>query len=253
MILWCDGAHDAPENMRRDRALWERAEHGEPGNRLEPVLRLFSFRPAGITLGHAQRPADELDLERCAADGVAWAVRPTGGRAIFHADEWTYALVARLDDPEWGGSPRAVYERIGRLLRDSLGRLGIEAELARGGAPGPPRAPGGAARPCFASTARLELVRQGRKLAGSAQRRGARALIQQGSVLLSDGHLRLVEYQRLPAGARPAARAALQAAAAHAGDVIGPQAPLERWADAIESVCPGVRRVTTLHAGALTA
>ena len=253
MILWCDGAHDAPENMRRDRALWERAERGGPGEPFEPALRLFTFQPAGITLGHAQRPEDELDLERCAADRVAWAVRPTGGRTIFHAEEWTYALVARLDDPEWGGSPRTVYERIGRLLCDSLNVLGIDAALARGGAAGAPRAPGGAARPCFASTARLELVRDGRKLAGSAQRRGARALIQQGSVLLSDGHLRLVEYQRLPEAARPAARAALAAAAGHAGDVIGPRAPLERWADAIERVWPRVRRVAARHAGALTA
>jgi lipoate-protein ligase A len=253
VILWCDGAHDANENMRRDRALWERAERGGPGEHFEPVLRLFAFQPAGITLGHAQRPADELDLERCAADRVIWAVRPTGGRAIFHAEEWTYALVARLDDPDWGGSPRAVYERVGRLLRDSLKALGVDAALARGGAPGAPRALGGAARPCFASTARLELVRDGRKLAGSAQRRGARALIQQGSVLLSDGHLRLVDYQRLPEDARPAARAALAAAATHAGDVIDPHAPLECWADAIERVWPAARRVLQLHVGALTA
>jgi lipoate-protein ligase A len=253
VILWCDGAHDAPENMRRDRALWELAERAEPGERFEPVLRLFTFQPAGITLGHAQRPAEELDLERCAADRVAWAVRPTGGRAIFHAEEWTYALVARLDDPDWGGSPRAVYERIGRLLCDSLKALGVDAALARSGAPGAPRAPGGAARPCFASTARLELVRDGRKLAGSAQRRGARALIQQGSVLLSDGHLRLVDYQRLPEGARPAVRAALAAAAAHAGDVIDPHAPLEHWVEAIERVCPELRRVAAIPVGALTA
>jgi lipoate-protein ligase A len=253
VILWCDGAHDAPENMRRDRALWERAERGGPGDVFEPVLRLFTFQPAGITLGHAQRPEDELDLERCAADRVAWAIRPTGGRAIFHAEEWTYALVARLDDPDWGGSPRSVYERIGRLLRDSLRALGVDAALARGGAPGSPRASGGAARPCFASTARLELVREGRKLAGSAQRRGARAFIQQGSVLLSDGHLRLVDYQRLPEDARPAARTALAAAAAHAGDVIDPHAPLERWAEAIERVTSARRCVAAFQEGALTA
>lgn len=250
-MLWCDGAHDAPGNMQRDRALWERAESDAS---FEPLLRLFTFQPAGITLGHAQRPEEELDLAACAADGIAWAVRPTGGRAIFHAEEWTYSLVARLDDRDWGGSARDSYERIGSLLHDSLRALGVPLELARGGAAGSPRTPGGAARPCFASTARLELVRGGRKLAGSAQRRGSRAFIQQGSVLLSDGHLRLVDYQRVGAGEREALRQALRAASSHAGDVIAPGTPLERWAEAIERVAPWpLRRADPARVEALTA
>ena len=242
MILWCDGAHDAPENMRRDLELWQRAEG--TGAAFEPAMRLFRFEPHGITLGHSQRPEDELDLAQCRADGVTWAVRPTGGRAIFHAEEWTYSVVARLDDPEWGGSQRETFERIGRLLRDSLGGLGVECELARAsGGRLAPRSGGHAAPPCFATTTRLELVRGGRKLAGSAQRRGARAYIQQGSVLLSDGHLRLADYLKLPEPARESARAALAWASMHAGDVVSPAEPLETWADAIERVLGGqVRR-----------
>ena len=51
LTLWHDGSHDAPENMARDSALLERAALGEwPGT----VLRLFTFAPAGITLGRAQ-------------------------------------------------------------------------------------------------------------------------------------------------------------------------------------------------------
>lgn len=243
MILWCDGAHDAPENMRRDLALWSRAESSR--DRFEPVLRLFQFRPAGITLGYAQRPGDELDLARCRAEGVRWAVRPTGGRAIFHDQEWTYSLTAALDDPDWGGSQRATYERIGGMLRDSLAVLGVHTELARAatGDPGP-RAPRGPARPCFASTARLELLREGRKLAGSAQRRGARAYIQQGSLLLGAAHLRLADYLRTPGQSRRRdVRDALAAGSTHAGDAIPAAAPLESWAIALESVLgEGVRR-----------
>src|SRR5258705_2224055 len=79
MILWVDGAHDPRENMRRDERLLAAAEGGALAG---PVLRLFTFAPAGITLGRAQDPARVLDLERCARDRVPWAVRPTGGRAI---------------------------------------------------------------------------------------------------------------------------------------------------------------------------
>src|SRR5436853_3259927 len=96
MLLWCDGGHDPAENMRRDAALLAAAEAdaGAP-----PVLRLFHFVPPGITLGRSQDPARTLDLERCRRDGVPWAVRPTGGRAVFHDAEWTYAFAAPLAHP----------------------------------------------------------------------------------------------------------------------------------------------------------
>ncbi|MEO5989165.1 MAG: hypothetical protein ABIU54_01900, partial [Candidatus Eisenbacteria bacterium] len=80
MILWLDGGHGARENMRRDADLLEAAVSLE---RKEPVLRLFTFAPPGITLGRSQDPARELDLPRLEAAGIEWAVRPTGGRAIF--------------------------------------------------------------------------------------------------------------------------------------------------------------------------
>src|SRR5437867_4328452 len=127
MILWCDGPHEASENMRRDAGLLEAIERGAwPGGAepAEPVLRLFGFVPPGITLGHSQRAEHELDLARCRADGVTWARRPTGGRDIFHSEEWTYSLAAPIADPDWGGALGESYARVSRLILASLGRLG---------------------------------------------------------------------------------------------------------------------------------
>jgi lipoate-protein ligase A len=224
MILWCDGAHDPDENMRRDAALLAAAAAGA-----EPVLRLFAFAPPGITLGVHQDPARELDLGRCRADGVPWAVRPTGGRAIFHAREWTYALAAPIADREWGGALAPAYERASRLVLASLQRLGVPATFAaRPSAPGRP--PGAA---CFASAAAHELVIDGRKVAGSAQRRGAMALLQQGSVLIGGDHCRLADYLLLDAGRRTALRAALDRSTAPLARWLGEDPPLERWAAAL--------------------
>src|SRR5262245_6845578 len=142
--------------MRRDAALLAAAEAGGA-----PILRLFAFSPPGITLGTSQDPAVELDLARCAAHGIAVAVRPTGGRAIFHADEWTYALASPLGDPTWGGSARVTAERIGRWLAASLVTLGIPATLAAGTpTASEERRPGasGPAPPCFATTSRHEVL-----------------------------------------------------------------------------------------------
>ena len=241
MILWCDGGHDPAENMRRDAALLEAAAAGAG-----PVLRLFCFDPAGITLGRAQDPARELDLGRCRAAGLPWAVRPTGGRAIYHDEEWTYSLAAGLADASWGGGLEAAYGRVSTLLVASLVRLGVPAMLAAGTARGDlaPRSARGAAAPCFASTARHEIVVEGRKLVGSAQRRTARALLQQGSVLFGPAHLGLADFLAVPDEVRERVRAELEAASAHAGRWLGTRPPLSRWADALHAeLPPGTRRV----------
>jgi len=248
VILWCDGAHDAPENMERDRALLRAAESGAA-----PVLRLFQFAPPGITIGVHQQAEDELDLGRLEADGVRWARRPTGGRAILHVEEWTYSLATPIADPAWGGSRDDAYRRVSRLVVASLVRLGVPAEFAsardepggRGAGPGPRRA-GGVAPPCFASTARHEVVLQGRKLVGSAQRRTATALLQQGSLLLGPGHLRLVDYLRMPEPDRAPERERLARASTDAGSWLGTDAPLARWADALAAELGGA---ATRHDG----
>jgi lipoate-protein ligase A len=241
MILWCDGGHDPAENMRRDAALLEAVAGGAA-----PVLRLFTFDPPGVTLGRAQDPGRELDLARCRAAGLPWAVRPTGGRAIYHDEEWTYSLAAGLADPSWGGGLEAAYGSVSRLLVASLVRLGVPAVLAAGAARGDlaPRAKVGAAAPCFASTARHEIVLEGRKLVGSAQRRTARALLQQGSVLLGPSHLRLAEYLAIADEARERVRERLERSSAHAGRWLGARPPLARWADALQAELPAdTRRV----------
>jgi lipoate-protein ligase A len=241
MILWCDGNHAPAENMRRDTMLFEQAAAGA-----EPVLRLFGFVPPGITLGHAQDPARELDLDRCRSVGVPWAVRPTGGRAIYHDEEWTYSLAAGVADRSWGGRLDVAYAAASRLLVASLTRLGVPATLAPGSVHGDlaPRSAAGAAAPCFASTARHEIVIEGRKLVGSAQRRTSRALLQQGSVLIGPAHLRLVDFLAIPDVNRERARVALDQASAQAGRWLGMRPPLTRWADALQAeLPPGTRRV----------
>ena len=235
MILWVDGAHHPAENMRRDEQLLACAPE-----RGEPVMRLFTFAPAGITLGRGQGPERELDLERCGAEGIPWARRPTGGRAIFHAEEWTYSLSAPLGNPEWGGGVARAYARVSTLIVASLNRLGVPAAFAAGAprlAQGPRGEPS-PAEPCFSSTARHEIVLGGRKLVGSAQRRAARALLQQGSLPLGEGHLRLVDYLAVSEPHRRELRERLRMRTAHAGDLLGPLPPLERWADALMAELP---------------
>jgi len=239
--LWCDGAHDAPHNMAVDAAALERMAVGGRGT----SIRLFGFSPAGVTLGRAQEPARELDLARLEAEGIAWATRPTGGRAIWHDQEWTFSLVTVLGPEGWALTPSQAYERTGHVLAAAMQHLGVPVTLAPGSprGVGSPRVREGAAPPCFASTARHELVLEGRKFAGIAQRSVRGALLQQGSLLLGPSHARLADYAAVPEHTRESLRARILSEATPAGPWLGRDLRLERFADALASVLPMAVRV----------
>lgn len=239
--LWLDGAHDAHENMARDAAALARAAAGAPG----VLVRLFTFAPRGITLGRAQDPVRELDLARVAEAGLTWAARPTGGRAILHDEEWTFSLVTPLTAEAWAASPSEAYERTGALLATIFQRLGVPVTLAPGSSRGvgAPRRREGPAPPCFASTARHELLLDGRKLAGIAQRASRGALLQQGSLLLGPGHADLARFLAVDEEARASIRSAALEGSAAAGPWLGTDRSLERLAGVWSACWPEARVV----------
>jgi lipoyl(octanoyl) transferase len=168
--------------MALDEALMEGVRAGGP-----PVLRLYRWRPSCLSLGVNQPALGLYDSDALARLGCDVVRRLTGGRAVLHARELTYAAI--LPD-RLLGSPRDAYTRIHRALAAGLRRLGVEAEL-RG--PLERRAPRPSADPCFADPVEGEVVVRGAKLLGSAQARRGRVLLQHGSLLLDDDQARFAE------------------------------------------------------------
>lgn len=128
------------------------------------TLRLYRFAPAGLSLGRFQDPA----LFAALLVPHEPVRRPTGGGAIFHDDDLTYALT--LDDEPARGA-EDWYALVHDALVAALADCGVRATRLLGGAPHPgPRALETAW--CFAEPRRGDLVAPGGgKLAGSAQRR----------------------------------------------------------------------------------
>jgi lipoyl(octanoyl) transferase len=180
-------AFSGPDNMALDQALLESVQAGGL-----PALRLYRWNPPCLSLGRNQ-PARGFHAALEAGGAVAVVRRPTGGMAVLHDRELTYAVV--LPVGELGG-PRDSYVAINCALAAGLQRLGVPARLAAGGAVGRPRA-----GPCFSAAAPGEVVAAGRKLVGSAQRRIGRALLQHGSILIEG------DQTAAGAGAGPAASA----------------------------------------------
>ena len=78
-----------PENMALDEALLENVGRGMAA----PTLRLYAWRPPCLSLGYAQ-PVGDVDQTALAEHQWDVVRRPTGGRAILHTDELTYAVIA---------------------------------------------------------------------------------------------------------------------------------------------------------------
>ena len=190
------------ENMAVDEALLR-----EAGRTGVSVLRLYRWSPPCISFGRHEPARARYDRDEIRRLGLDTVRRPTGGRAVWHADEVTYALAAPISGL---GSLRDSYVDIHARLAAALRCLGVAAELA---SPRPPAGLGTGA--CFATPAGGEVLVAGRKVVGSAQRREAGAFLQHGSILLdgSQDVLRAVSRQPAADGAADAAttlRAVLQ-------------------------------------------
>jgi len=199
--LVCEPDRDGAFHMQRDAALLETA-----ATRGVAVLRLYSWKPPCLSLGFMQRADELVDHDACRRAGVDVVRRPTGGRAVLHWEEITYALAAPVGEPRFGRTLAETQACIGRCLAAGLERLGVVASLSRPALDPERRL---LRAPCFASPGRAELMVVGRKLVGSAQRRTSRSFLQHGSLLVGPAHARVVEFLR-PSASIPVAAARLR-------------------------------------------
>src|SRR5689334_24955226 len=111
------GAH----NMSLDASLL--AESQSTGR---AFLRLYRFSPSCLSLGRNESMArfDQAAIRRLGLDVVR---RPTGGRAVWHEHEVTYAVAAPIAA---FGSLRTAYRAIHARLAAALRSLGVDATLA---------------------------------------------------------------------------------------------------------------------------
>jgi len=184
-----DGADDGDRLMAYDLDLLQRASRNEIG----PTLRFYTWARPTISLGFHQS-ADVLDLPKAARDHLPWTRRPTGGAAVLHSEELTYAIVAPL--PDSGGGKR-LQQYVSVAIAEGLRSLGVSAEVDERGEPLsalPNRTS------CFVRTSRWEVTVRGRKLVGSAQRKLGNGYLQHGSILMGDDHLRIVDYLSMSSG-----------------------------------------------------
>ncbi len=174
--LILDGAWPGTWNMAADQWLLDACD--ETG---QAALRLYSWDQPTVSLGYFQEHAGRS--QHAASTGCALVRRATGGGAIVHHRELTYGLVVPASRNE-RGEHRPLYGLVHGAIIGCLREFGVTATRF-----GTRHAPTGnsaqTADPwlCFQRRTAEDLIMSGYKIAGSAQRRGRRALLQHGSVL----------------------------------------------------------------------
>jgi lipoate-protein ligase A len=197
--LEIDAPQTAAANMQKDAAIFSACEARAADN---IHLRFYSWLRPAVTFGYAQRPEKLIDLPKAARLGVETASRITGGGLVLHQpNELTYSLAAPLAILPAGIIPSCNF--IAEIFIRALRKLGANAELAsraerrrrplRAADQYEPQRPflarqASAGLPekdiCFARPVKYEVVCGGKKLLGSAQKRGRYSLLQQGSLAL---------------------------------------------------------------------
>lgn len=178
-----DEAASGAVQMARDEVALQRA-----ARRQMPSLRLYTWERLTLSVGRGQQVERQIDLDACRRLGIPVVRRITGGRAVLHGSDLTYAVAAPLAGPQAGAFAAAaragipgLYRELSRVFVRFFATLGMEPQVQV--YTGRQRAE--LASPvCFATPSAFEILLGGRKLVGSAQRLLPEAFLQHGSLPL---------------------------------------------------------------------
>ncbi len=172
---YIDSGHQTPSfNMAVDECLLNWHSKGL----IPPVLRLYGWKPAGLSIGYFQKTANKINLEKVEEKGFKLVRRLTGGRAVLHDDELTYSIIISEDHPCIPTSIKEAYLYLSKGILNGYQLLHIDASfhnqsLAKSTS---------SSAVCFEEPSWYELIVDGKKAAGSAQTRKNGVLLQHGSI-----------------------------------------------------------------------
>ncbi len=166
-FFWDDTAHAPAVNMAVDEALLVCAQ-GHP----HPVLRFYQWDRPAVSIGLYQ-------AWTAAPKGLDFVRRPTGGGVVFHDYDFTYSVATAPSHELTQLPPQESYAPINRVIQHALKTLRQPAQLSQDLIPCEVDR---ATMVCFQHPTRYDVLSNGRKVAGAAQRRTPDGLLHQGSI-----------------------------------------------------------------------
>lgn len=166
------GKTSALKNMEIDADLLKNLEHSH-----EPVLRFFEFESDSATYGHFIQPFSHLNERQVKKKNLQIAKRPTGGGVIFHLWDFTFSLAIPASHPAYSRNPLDNYtfvnSRISQILTRLCSRIPSLVKNKTGSHPF-----------CMAGPTLYDVMLNGKKVGGAAQRCTKFGFLHQGSIAL---------------------------------------------------------------------
>jgi len=197
----------------------------------DPVLRIYRWQPAAVSYGYHQSESD-FDVPMIERQGWGLVRRPTGGRAILHAEELTYSVIGTSPSALFGATLHETYMRINQALVGFLERQGLQPDISGGESLAEAR---GAV--CFQTAGQHEITVGERKIIGSAQRRRGDVFLQHGSILVGSAHVDLLSVLPKVENSPGRRKALLDATTNLTGelDCSGDEQDYDRWSQDLVS------------------
>ncbi len=173
-----DSGFSEPDyNMNLDRALLASFFSKD----FIPTFRLYGWIRPAISLGCFQKPGQTLNLKKCKKEGVDIVERISGGFGIYHSQyELTYSLVCP-DNFINSRSIKDSYKEITYFLIKAYREVGLDAHYVKDGLDPKPAA-NKRADFCLSQLQDYDIVIDGKKIGGNAQKRKRGVIFQHGSI-----------------------------------------------------------------------
>lgn len=164
-------------NMAADQVLLEQFQRGDL-----PTLRLYTWNPPTLSMGKSQK-LDSINTPWCRNHGIDIVRRTTGGQAVLHGQDITYSLIGDAHSARFSGGILKIYQTLSQVFFHFFQALGLSPQLQ----PHSRRQRAEqASQVCFAVPSAFEILVEGKKIIGSAQRQTSQGFLQHGTIPLMD-------------------------------------------------------------------
>ncbi|MGM0439719.1 MAG: lipoyl protein ligase domain-containing protein [Chlamydiota bacterium] len=169
------GRQPAQTNMDLDAKLLTSLSPKSP-----PILHLYDWESPSLTYGHFSKPHKMLKAEGLKKYGLSTARRPTGGGVIFHLADLAFSILVPSDNPYFSITPLQNYAFVNNIVIEAIAlTTGLQGHLQEDD--DTPHRP----TYCMIAPTKYDVIMEGKKVAGAAQRNTKAGFLHQGSISIT--------------------------------------------------------------------
>jgi len=146
-----------------------------------PVLRFYRWKTPTVSIGVSQKPVEVLNLPSMRTKNISFVRRMTGGEGVYHDQEITYSLVCSKQDLTLPNSVHKSFRVITNFILNTYREFGLKPYYA---GDRQEYSHGETASFCYSTREHFDVMVDGKKLGGNAQKRIGTIIFQHGTIPL---------------------------------------------------------------------